>query len=59
MARVLSWSLWIAGILAILRGVGLVQLPLEIVFVRIDMTMVLVGLICLFNAYVRVNFRTS
>ena len=55
MARVLSWSLWIAGIIAVLRGIGLVELPLKIVFVQIDMTMILVGLICLFNAYARVT----
>lgn len=53
MDRVLSWSLWLAGIAAILGALGVANLTFTVLFIRIDVLMLLVGLICLGNAYYR------
>lgn len=51
MARVQSWMLWVAGLLAILGSVGLVRLPLMLLFVSIDILTLIVGFLCFAAAY--------
>ncbi|HAH11882.1 MAG TPA: hypothetical protein DCL54_13710 [Alphaproteobacteria bacterium] len=46
MSNVQSWMLWIAGVLAILGAVGVARLPLQILFVQIDMLMPIVAMLC-------------
>jgi len=52
MGRIQSWMLWIAGMLAVLGSIHVVNLPLGILFVQIDMLMPIVGVLCLAVAFV-------
>jgi len=51
MDRILNWSLWGAGVLALLGALGIADLTFSVLFLRIDALIALVGLICLANAY--------
>ena len=51
MARVQSWMMWIAGMLAVLGSINVVSLPLNILFVQVHLLMPVVGLLCLAVAY--------
>lgn len=55
MARILSWSLWIAGILALLAAVNqtlnLVSIVLTVMIFRFDVLLLAVAFICFLNAY--------
>ncbi|NWH07209.1 MAG: hypothetical protein HXY22_00905 [Alphaproteobacteria bacterium] len=55
MARILSWSLWVAGILALLAAVNqtlnLVSLALTVLIFRFDVLLLAVAFICFLNAY--------
>jgi hypothetical protein len=50
-ARLQSWMLWVAGVLAVLGSIGLASLPLRILFVQINVLMPIVGGLCLASAY--------
>jgi hypothetical protein len=50
-ARLQSWMLWVAGILAVLGSVGIASLPLRILFVSVNVLMPIVGALCLASAY--------
>lgn len=52
MKRVQSWMMWVAGMLAVLGSVGIVRLPLHVVFIQIDVLMPIVALLCFAVAYV-------
>lgn len=55
MARVLSWSLWIAGLLALLAALNqtlkLVSVMLTVVVIQVDVLLLVVAFICFLNAY--------
>lgn len=57
MRKLLSWSLWLAGMLALLAAlndaIGIVSLDLQIAFIRIDFLHVIIAFICFFNAYLQ------
>lgn len=50
-ARLQSWMLWIAGVLAVLGGIGLASLPLQVLFVQVNILMPIVGVLCLASAF--------
>jgi hypothetical protein len=50
-ARLQSWMLWVAGILAILGSVGVASLPLRVLFIQVPVLMPIVGVLCLASAY--------
>ena len=50
-ARLQSWMLWVAGILAVLGAMGVASLPLKILFLQVNILMPIVGLLCLASAY--------
>lgn len=58
LARLQSWLLWIAGVMAILGSIGLGSVQLEIAFLRVNVLMVVVGLFCLASAFI-VSERAS
>jgi hypothetical protein len=58
LARLQSWLLWVAGIMAILGSIGLGSVQLEIAFLRMNVLMVVVGLFCLASAFI-VSERAS
>jgi hypothetical protein len=51
-ARLQSWLLWVAGVMAILGSVGLGSVELEVLFLRFRVLMVVVGLFCLAAAFI-------
>ncbi len=52
LARLQSWMLWIAGMLAILGSIGLASLPLKFLFLQANILMPIVGLLCLGSAFI-------
>lgn len=50
-ARLQSWMLWVAGVLAVLGSIGVASLPLKILFLQVNVLMPIVGLLCLAAAY--------
>ena len=58
LARLQSWMLWIAGVLAILGSIGLASLPLKFLFLQANILMPIVGLLCLGSAFI-VSERAS
>ena len=50
-ARLQSWMLWVAGILAILGSIGIASLPLKVLFVSVNVLMPIVGALCFASAY--------
>lgn len=50
-ARLQSWMLWVAGVLAVLGSVGIASLPLRVLFVSVNVLMLIVGVLCLASAY--------
>lgn len=50
-AKLQSWMLWVAGVLAVLGSVGIASLPLRVLFVSINVLMPIVGVLCLAAAY--------
>ena len=50
-ARLQSWMLWVAGVLAVLGSVGIASLPLRILFVSVNVLMPIVGALCFASAY--------
>ena len=44
-------SLWVAGALALLSMLGVVPLTFKILFIPIDLTLLVVAVICFANAY--------
>ena len=50
-ARLQSWMLWVAGILAILGSIKVASLPLKLLFLQVELLMPIVGLLCLAAAY--------
>jgi hypothetical protein len=50
-ARLQSWMLWIAGVLAILGSINVASLPLKVLFLQVNILMPVVGLLCLASAY--------
>lgn len=50
-AKLQSWMLWVAGILAILGSVKVASLPLRVLFLQVELLMPIVGLLCLASAY--------
>ncbi len=56
MEKLVAWMLWGAGVVAILASLGLGRLDYELFFIKIDVSTLLVGLVCMFAAYVRTNW---
>lgn len=52
LARLQSWMLWVAGVLAILGSIGLASLPLKFLFLQANILMPIVGLLCLGSAFI-------
>jgi hypothetical protein len=52
LARLQSWLLWIAGILAVLGSFGVASLPLKVLFLQANILMPIVGLMCLGSAFI-------
>lgn len=50
-AKLQSWMLWVAGVLAVLGSVGIASLPLRVLFVSVNVLMPIVGVLCLAAAY--------
>jgi hypothetical protein len=50
-AKLQSWMLWVAGVLAVLGSVQIASMPLRVLFVQVEMLMPIVGLLCLASAY--------
>jgi hypothetical protein len=50
-AKLQSWMLWVAGILAILGSIKVASLPLKLLFVQVEILMPIVGLLALASAY--------
>jgi len=50
-AKLQSWMLWVAGVLAILGSIGLASLPLKVLFLQANILMPIVGALCLASAY--------
>jgi len=50
-AKLQSWMLWVAGVLAILGSIGLASLPLKVLFLQANILMPIVGGLCLASAY--------
>lgn len=51
MARLQSWMLWVAGVLACLGSIGLASLPLQVLFIQVNILMPIVGGLCLAAAF--------
>jgi hypothetical protein len=58
LAKLQSWMLWIAGILAVLGSIGVASLPLKVLFLQANILMPIVGLFCLGSAFI-VSERAS
>ncbi len=58
LARLQSWMLWIAGVLAIMGSIGMASLPLKVLFLQANILMPIVGLFCLGSAFI-VSERAS
>lgn len=52
LARLQSWMLWIAGVLAVLGSIGVASLPLKVLFLQANILMPIVGLFCLGSAFI-------
>ena len=52
LAKLQSWMLWIAGILAVLGSIGVASLPLKVLFLQANILMPIVGLFCLGSAFI-------
>jgi len=50
-AKLQSWMLWVAGILAILGAINVASLPLKVLFLQVNILMPIVGLLALASAY--------
>jgi hypothetical protein len=50
-AKLQSWMLWVAGVLAILGSINIASLPLKVLFVQVNILMPIVGLLALAAAY--------
>lgn len=50
-AKLQSWMLWIAGVLAVLGSINVAALPLQVLFLQVNVLMPIVGLLCLASAY--------
>jgi len=50
-AKLQSWMLWVAGVLAVLGSVKVASLPLKVLFLQVNVLMPIVGLLCLASAY--------
>lgn len=50
-ARLQSWMLWIAGVLAVMGSIGVASLPLKVLFLQANILMPIVGALCLASAY--------
>jgi hypothetical protein len=50
-AKLQSWMLWVAGVLAVLGSIKVASLPLKVLFIQINVLMPIVGLLCLASAY--------
>jgi hypothetical protein len=50
-AKLQSWMLWVAGILAILGAINVAALPLKVLFLQVNILMPVVGLLTLASAY--------
>jgi len=50
-AKLQSWMLWVAGVLAVLGSVKVAALPLKVLFLQVNVLMPIVGLLCLASAY--------
>ena len=50
-AKLQSWMLWVAGILAILGSINIASLPLKVLFIQVNVLMPIVGLLALASAY--------
>ena len=48
-----SITLWIAGAVAILGALGIARLEFTLLFVQIDALMLVIGIVCISNAYFR------
>jgi hypothetical protein len=53
MRRFATVTLWLAGILAVLGAFGIARLNFSFLFIQGDALMLVVGAICLVNAYFR------
>jgi hypothetical protein len=52
LAKLQSWLLWIAGILALLGSIGLGSVLLEVLFLKFNVLMIVVGIFCLGAAFI-------
>lgn len=52
LAKLQSWMLWVAGVLAVLGSIGVASLPLRILFLQANVLMPIVGLFCLGSAFI-------
>jgi hypothetical protein len=52
LAKLQSWMLWVAGVLAVMGSIGLASLPLQILFLQANILMPIVGLLCLGSAFI-------
>jgi hypothetical protein len=50
-ARLQSWMLWIAGLLAVAGSINIASLPLKLLFLQVNILMPVVGILCLASAY--------
>jgi hypothetical protein len=50
-ARLQSWMLWIAGLLAVAGSINIASLPLKVLFLQVNVLMPIVGALCLASAY--------
>lgn len=50
-AKLQSWMLWVAGLLAILGAINIASLPLKVLFLQVNILMPVVGALCLASAY--------
>jgi hypothetical protein len=50
-AKLQSWMLWVAGVLAILGAINVASLPLKVLFLQVNILMPIVGLLALASAY--------
>jgi hypothetical protein len=50
-AKLQSWMLWVAGVLAVLGSINIASLPLKVLFLQVNVLMPIVGLLCLASAY--------
>jgi hypothetical protein len=52
LAKLQSWMLWVAGVLAVLGSIGMASLPLQVLFLQANILMPIVGLLCLGSAFI-------